>query len=161
MTSYLYVLACPVDFKFFVGTSPRQIKNPISYFNEENKDYSYLFDHPMTEVVTVERTTSDNQVDDKVLELMAQHGALNVRGGSYMTLNSEVIEGLINMDAFRHIRKCLLCLSTSHKSNKCVQYNTDTDSDYVPGQSEDDDDKDDTEESDMDLEEEEDEEDVV
>ena len=57
------------------------------------------------------------------------------------------------MNAFRNIQKCLLCLSTSHKSNKCVQYNTDTDSDYIPDQSEDDD-GDDTEESDMELEEE-------
>ena len=89
----------------------------------------------------------------QVIELMTEHGALNVRGGSYMTLNSDVIEGLLSMNAFRNIRKCLLCLSTSHKSNKCVQYNTDTDSDYIPDQSEEDD-EDDTEESDMELEEE-------
>ena len=51
----------------------------------------------MTEVIAVEKTSSNNEVDDKVLELMAEHGALNVRGGSYMTLNSDVIEGLDNI----------------------------------------------------------------
>ena len=149
----MYVLACPEDLKFFVGTSSRLIKNPLNYFVAQNKDYSYLFDHPMKEVIAVEKTNSNNEVDDKVLELMAEHGALNVRGGSYMTLNFDVIKGLLSMNAFRNIQKCLLCLSTSHKSNKCVQYNTDTDSDYIPDQS-DDNDGDDTEESDMELEEE-------
>ena len=140
-------------FEIFCWYRQLSHKNLICYFSEENKDYSYLFDHPMTEVISVEKMNSDNEVDDKVLELMAEHGALNVRGGSYMTLNSDVIEGLLSMNAFRNIRKCLLCLSTSHKSNKCVQYNTDTDSDYIPDQSEEDD-EDDTEESDMELEEE-------
>ena len=148
MSIFLYVLCCEDDNKYFVGSFNRKVKNPITHFNNQNTDMCYLEDHPMSHVVSCKKVNSMEDVDREVIDLMKLHGALNVRGVSYMSLSKETIRSLMNMPCFSK-RKCLLCNSNSHSSDDCHIYNTDDDSDYVPSDNEDDSDED-TEENDSD-----------
>ena len=131
MPTIIYVLKCQDDDKFFVGSSNRKLKNPLKYFSDHNQDLSYLEDHPMNELVSTSTVDSLDDVDKEVVRLMTMYGALNVRGGSYTSLNKEMIDVLSNMPCFLK-KRCVMCASTNHKSNECTIYNSDDDSDYVP-----------------------------
>ena len=91
MPIIIYVLKCQDDDKFFVGSSNRKLKNPLKYFSDHNQDLSYLEDHPMNELVSTSTVDSLDDVDKEVVRLMTMYGALNVRGGSYTSLNKETI----------------------------------------------------------------------
>ena len=132
MPLYLYTLFCNDDYKYFVGASNRIIADPLIHFKRENDDFAFLEDHPMTEVISREKVQSLDQLDTKVLELMSSCGIYNVRGGSYMTLNKDVISSLLNMDFAKNKKMCVLCTSKSHSTKKCNTYNSDDDRDYVP-----------------------------
>ena len=132
MPVYLYTLFCNDDYKYFVGASNRIIADPLIHFKREYDHFDFLEDHPMTEVISREKVQSLDQLDTKVLELMSSCGIYNVRGGSYMTLNKDVISSLLNMDFAKNKKMCVLCTSKSHSTKKCNTYNSDDDSDYVP-----------------------------
>ena len=155
MTSvYISTLYCPDDMKYFVGISPKQPQFPKKYFEEQNPDYVYLIDHPMTELQSVKKINADS-IDFNVIQMMQMHGILNVRGGSYLILKEDVINELLKFNEFKKKRRCALCLSNTHTSKKCVEYNSDDDSEYIPSDHEDndndeDDDDDDDDDNDMD-----------
>jgi hypothetical protein len=143
MTSvYMYTLYCPDDMKYFVGISPKQQQFPKKYFEEQNPDYTYLTDHQMTELQRVKKIDADS-IDFNVIQMMQMHGILNVRGGSYLKLKEDVINELLTLNEFKKKRRCALCLSNTHTSKKCVEYNSDDDSEYVPSEHDDDEDDDD------------------
>ena len=148
-TFHLYTLLCTDETKYFVGIS-EQDNIPISYFNKKHEDCSYLRDYEMNEIVShecieVDGKVDDSKVDSKVLELMQEHGALNVRGGSYMKLSGDIVAHLLTLPMFRQKKRCLFCLSVSHTSSKCMTYNSDDDSDYVPDEDDEEDEEDDDE----------------
>ena len=152
MTSvYMYIMYCPNDMKYFVGVSPKQQQSPKKYFEDQNPNYSYLVDHPMTELQRVKKV-NDDTIDFNVIQLMQMHGILNVRGGSYLTLKEDTVNQLLTLNEFKKKRRCALCLSNTHTNKKCNEYNSDDNSDYVPSEhdEEDDDDSQVTDESDDD-----------
>ena len=141
--THLYVMKCTYESKFFVATSVKKLSNPIGHFNKQYEDLCYIQDYPITEEVIHEVINDTTEIDDKVLELMIQYGALNVRGGSYMVLTKDVVDHLLTIPIFNH-NKCLLCLSTKHSSTDCTVYNSDDDSDYVPEEDDEEEDSDDS-----------------
>jgi hypothetical protein len=132
---YVYTLLCPDESKYFIGSSARILADPLVHFKNENKGYTYLEDYPMTEVVSREKVDGEDGLESKVLDTMKEHGAYNVRGGSFMVLSKENIKRIIDMNLVKR-RSCILCASKSHSSVKCTEYNTDDDSDYVPSEHE-------------------------
>ena len=89
----------------------------------------------MTEVVSREKVDGEDGLESKVIEMIKEHGAYNVRGGSFMTLSKENVKKIIDMNLSKR-RSCILCASKSHSSVKCTEYNTDDDSNYVPSEHE-------------------------
>ena len=132
---YVYTLLCPDESKYFIGSSARILADPLVHFKKENKGYIYFEDYPMTEVVSREKVDGEDGLESKVIEMIKEHGAYNVRGGSFMTLSKENVKKIIDMNLSKR-RSCILCASKSHSSVKCTEYNTDDDSDYVPSEHE-------------------------
>ena len=132
---YIYTLLSPDESKYFIGSSARILADHLVHFKKENKGYIYFEDYPMTEVVSREKVDGEDGLESKVIEMIKEHGAYNVRGGSFMTLSKENVKKIIDMNLSKR-RSCILCASKSHSSVKCTEYNTDDDSDYVPSEHE-------------------------
>ena len=150
---YIYTLLCSDECKYFIGSSARILADPIVHFKKEYGGYRYFVDYPMTQVVSREKIEDAEGLENKVIDMIKQYGAYNVRGGSFLELSKENVTRLIDMNLTKR-RSCILCKSTSHSSVKCTEYNSDDDSNYVPskheGSSEDSEDYDEEEEEKLD-----------
>ena len=61
----------------------------------------------MNEIVSHECIDKEDGLDDKVLELMQEHGALNIRGGLYMKPSGDIVAHLLTLPMFRQKKRCL------------------------------------------------------
>ena len=59
---------------------------------------------------------------------------------SQWKLGSDTVALLLDMDTFKKTKGCLFCKSTLHTSKRCVEYNSDDDSEYLPTEEEEEDD---------------------
>ena len=150
MPTYVYTLSCSDEEKYFIGSSPSKLRNPIKHFSSQNSTFQFLLSYPMGKVISECQLAENDNIDNKVLEMMQMKGALNVRGGSFMVLNRDTVALLISMNLFKNKKHCLFCKSTLHPSQRCVEYNSDDDSDYVPSDHDDEDDESTNSESDND-----------